>query len=358
MKKIFFFADILYPYRIAWINELNKLMPVDCVYINVTEEARTEEWLNSIKMDFPAKNYHDLGYKNLVKNYDNYDIYLIDGYSNLKKLWYTFRLLRKNKKVFITIDGIVQKERQNILKKWIKKKIFNSGAYFLCGSHIAGDILKENGTKEDHIFYHTFTSFYEKDVEKCKEEYKKALSSKQKDTVNVIAVGRFIPLKNYDVLLRAWKDVQGNANLTIIGGGPERENYEKIIKELDLKNVTLIDYLSKEELLKEYAKSDIFVHPTSTDVWGLVINESMACGLPVITTDNCIAGIELIKDYENGFVVPVGDEKSLTDKINILVSDSDLRQKMAQNNLEKIKDFTYENMAKTHFDIFNKFLNK
>ena len=53
--------------------------------------------------------------------------------------------------------------------------------------------------------------------------------------------------------------------------------------------------------------ADIFVHPTETDVWGLVINEAMAHGLPIITTDGCVAGLELVKNNDNGFIIPVNN---------------------------------------------------
>ena len=51
--------------------------------------------------------------------------------------------------------------------------------------------------------------------------------------------------------------------------------------------------------------------PTREDIWGLVINEAMAYGLPIITTDNCLAGLELIKNEENGYIIPVNNTELL-----------------------------------------------
>ena len=116
--------------------------------------------------------------------------------------------------------------------------------------------------------------------------------------------------------------------------------------------------MSKSELKEYYLASDIFVLPTRSDVWGLVINEAMACGLPVITTDRCVAGMDLIKDGENGYVVHVDDVNAFAKKCNLILNDNELKTVMSSNNLEKIRYYTVENMAKIHFDVFNDILKK
>lgn len=81
------------------------------------------------------------------------------------------------------------------------------------------------------------------------------------------------------------------------------------------------------------------------DVWGLVINEAMACGLPVITADRCVAGMELIEDYKNGFIIEVDNKEMLSDKINQILNNKELINTMSRNNLMKIRKYTLENMA-------------
>ena len=89
--------------------------------------------------------------------------------------------------------------------------------------------------------------------------------------------------------------------------------------------------------------------PTREDIWGLVINEAMAYGLPVITTDRCVAGLDLVEDGVNGYIVPVGDEKALAEKMNLALR-ADL-QAMGAVSLEKIRPYTIENMARSHVEI-------
>ena len=93
--------------------------------------------------------------------------------------------------------------------------------------------------------------------------------------------------------------------------------------------------------------------PTREDIWGLVINEAMAYGLPIITTDNCLAGLELIKNEENGYIIPVNNTELLAQYANLLIDNKSLRDKIAANIRKKIQLYTLENMAKTHIDFLH-----
>ena len=112
-------------------------------------------------------------------------------------------------------------------------------------------------------------------------------------------------------------------------------------------NVHVIPFVSKKELLEYYRASDIFVLPTREDIWGLVVNEAMACGLPIITTDRCNAGIELIKDGENGYIVPTDNRDALCGAI-LKLKVSDNLQEISNNNLKKIREYTYLGMVKAY----------
>ena len=109
-----------------------------------------------------------------------------------------------------------------------------------------------------------------------------------------------------------------------------------------------IEFKTKQELKDYYLAADLLCLQTRGDVWGLVINEGMAMGLPIITTDCCVAGLELVEIGKNGYIVSVEDEIELSDKINLILSDDLLRSKFAENSLNKIQQYTIENMAKRH----------
>ena len=131
---------------------------------------------------------------------------------------------------------------------------------------------------------------------------------------NVLTVGQFIHRKGFDILLKAHQYNDDDVALIIIGGSPTEE-YLKIIKDYNLKNVYFIEFQKKSVLAQYFKAADLFVLPTREDIWGLVINEAMGYGLPVITTENCVAGIELIEDGINGYIVPNEDVKELSEKM-------------------------------------------
>ena len=164
----------------------------------------------------------------------------------------------------------------------------------------------------------------------------------------VLAIGQFIHRKGFDVLLQSAASVNPDTGIYIVGG-EATEEYKRLREELGAEHVHFLGFQKKNRLAEFYKAADVFVLPTREDIWGLVINEALAYGLPTITTDRCVAGLELIEDGVNGYIVPVEDATALAEKINAVLA-ADL-EKMGTAALEKIRPYTLENMAKTHVEI-------
>ncbi|MGN8697534.1 glycosyltransferase family 4 protein [Bacillota bacterium HCP3S3_F1_1] len=173
----------------------------------------------------------------------------------------------------------------------------------------------------------------------------------------VLAVGQFVPRKGYDILLQAWKQCDQNNELWIIGGDAPSA-YIELKNKLRLSNVYFIGFKCKEELMEYYKAADLFVHPTREDIWGLVINEALANGLPVVTTDRCVGGCELVQNGINGYIVPTGDSEKLSNAITKILEDDILRQKMSENSIKKIRNWTIEEMARRHYAVLEEYDEK
>ena len=101
--------------------------------------------------------------------------------------------------------------------------------------------------------------------------------------------------------------------------------------------------MDKKHLAEYYQASDLFVLPTRHDVWGLVIGEAMANGVSVITTDQCIAGINMLPESQ---IIPVENEKELSIKMLEFLSDPEKRMKTEMQQLETIREYAYDVAAR------------
>ena len=97
---------------------------------------------------------------------------------------------------------------------------------------------------------------------------------------------------------------------------------------------------------------------TRGDTWGLVINEAMANGLPVITTKRCVAGVELIKEGENGYIIDVDDTEALVNKILTLRDNEELCRKMSLANINKMQTNTVDNIVEGHIQVLEKLFDE
>lgn len=368
--RILFSTSSLFPYRVNWLDELGKYADVDVFYLMDNDNARNTEWcaarpknckytlMKSWKI--PKLGQVSFGFRNYVKkHWREYDVILLDGYGFLSQMINLRYLNKKKIPYYVNIDGIVPSDKKSGFIYKLKKKIISNIPYILCGSKATNKLLVEYGATEDSIINHPFTSLYERDIFKTiatsyeKEELRKKLNIPEKNMV--ISVGRFSYLKGYgkgyDVLIRAAKNMDASIGWYIVGGEPTQE-FANIVKENNLTNIHFIKFLKKDELIKYYRAADVFALMTVSDVWGLVVNEAMACGLPVITTEKCVAGLDLVDD-KNGALLKVGDDIGLKDKLEQIFIDQQLMSAMSKCSLEKIREYTIENMAQKHIAAFS-----
>jgi glycosyltransferase involved in cell wall biosynthesis len=153
-------------------------------------------------------------------------------------------------------------------------------------------------------------------------------------------VGRLDPEKGVDVLLRAFERVPGE--LVIIGGGTE----EAALRTQASERVHFIGQLDRDELVPHYAAADVFVLPSRSEPWGMVLNEAAAAGLPLVATDGVGAAHELIEDGVNGFRVPEGNADALAEALGRLAADEGFRRRAGTRSRELVRPFTPEAWAK------------
>jgi glycosyltransferase involved in cell wall biosynthesis len=130
--------------------------------------------------------------------------------------------------------------------------------------------------------------------------------------------------------------VEPAAYLVFAGDGEERGNLERRARELKWDSIRFIGFRNQSELPALYDLCDVFVLPSDHEPWGLVVNEAMNAGKPVIVSDRVGAGPDLIDDGINGFVYPVGDVAALANRLRLTVESRENRAAIGSRALEKI----------------------
>jgi len=174
----------------------------------------------------------------------------------------------------------------------------------------------------------------------------------------LVYAGRLAVEKNIEVIIQAMALVKNKvpaAVLAIAGHGKNAEDLKSLVKKLKLENnVKFLGTLNKIKLAKLYQAAKAFVIMSTSEVQSMTILQALACGLPVIGAQ--ARGIqECVKD--NGFLVPVGDDKALAEKIVLLLKNDKIRKEFGKNALLFVKDYTIAETAKKWEDLFNKVTN-
>ncbi|MGB3617862.1 MAG: glycosyltransferase family 4 protein [Catalinimonas sp.] len=155
----------------------------------------------------------------------------------------------------------------------------------------------------------------------------------------LLCVARFALEKNLDALIRAFlrSDLAAGWELRIVGGGPLRDELEALARP---EVVTLHDWVSYDELPNLYAAAAAFVLPSTFEPWGLVVNEAMAAGLPVLVSHECGCAPDLV-DAATGWRFHASHEDELIDRLNQLstLPEAD-RKAMGQSACQKIDAYS------------------
>lgn len=237
-------------------------------------------------------------------------------------------------------------------KKWLKRLVLPSlikpaSAWLVPGSYHR-EYLAAYGASPERIFTFPLSP----DVEFFQREsarYQGLLSELRREmgvreSKVICYVGRLVAVKSVDLLLKAFKQMKSAAPdtaLVIVGDGPLRGQLEGICRTENIDSVYFVGFKQPSELPSYYALADLFVLPSKVEPWGVVVNEAMACGLPVVVSDSVGAAGDIVRDGDNGFVVKTGDVIELSAAILKLIENEQLRAEMGRRSLEIIRGWDH-----------------
>ena len=129
------------------------------------------------------------------------------------------------------------------------------------------------------------------------------------------------------------------------GDGPARAKLVRLAQNIRPGTVCFPGFVQREELAILYALSEALVLPTHSDPWGLVVNEAMACGLPIVVTNVAGCSADLVEDGGNGYIVPPGNPERLKAALDSLIKSPELRRQMSVRSTERIREYSPEACA-------------
>lgn len=343
--KILFMTQNEADFRMKWLDELAKYAEITAFHVD--EYAATYAKHKTIRArtsDISRKIFSKKIFRMSKFEKVSYDLLILDGYGFFAQQLLMICLKRRKMPYVLSLDGVDLHRREGRLKYLIKSYFISGAIAYLSTSDYTDEYIRRYAGREVVIYRHLFSSVSKNQiVEKPIGLEKKEIRNRLKidDKFTIIAVGRFSKGKGFDVLLKSLKYITSDIQVLFVGGS-NAEIYRDYIDDSIRSRVQFIPFCDIGLLGEYYKASDIFVLPTRHDVWGLVIGEAMSYGLPVITTDMCMAGITMIEEGLNGYIVKTEDECGLAEKINFLYSNPQLCEKMGVNNIEIIKQYSIE----------------
>lgn len=362
-KKIAILHNIVSPHIIPCFELLSKEESLDVKVFFCSESEGNRIWKTEIgnkfsyailpnrKIEFKGKDlftyFINLSVISELKKF-NPDIIISAGW-DLFSYQTAFFYSKFAGKKYILWSGSTQYEpswRRTLAFPLVKLMVKGSDAYLAYGTR-AKEYLISLGAKPKKIFVaHNTTNvkFFSKEVNlwrKKKARVKKELGIKTSRVI--LYVGQLIERKGVNYLIEAFREIKREDNdtsLLIVGYGKLETKLRLYVKKERINDIIFAGGVEWEKTPKYYAVSDVLVTPSLEEVWGLVLNEAMSAGLPIVATDVAGSAPDLIKDGVNGFIVKPGSSEEISKALLKILTDKNLRKQMSRETGGLINNFT------------------
>ena len=236
---------------------------------------------------------------------------------------------------------------KSALKRIVLRNLFCRTSAFLAIGRYNAEFYRAYGVPKEKIYlvpYAVNNDFFLSQADKlanCKGELKQELGIAPELPV-VLYSGKLIQQKRPADLLKAFEyfSESRRAVLVYVGAGPLEPKLKEYVEEKHLA-VVFAGFQNQTELPKWFAIADVFALPSGDEPWGLVVNEAMCFSLPVVASDQVGAAGDLVRGGVNGFVFSSGDARSLSEHLELLLSDPVLLARFGQKSREIIEHWSY-----------------
>jgi glycosyltransferase involved in cell wall biosynthesis len=254
-------------------------------------------------------------------------------------------LLRGDSQLLSSSPGSLRQ----VIKRHVLTRLFHKASAFLAIGTSNARFYRSYGAPPERIFHVPYSVDNERLLSSANEllASREAIRSRlniPRQVPVVLFSGKLIPVKAPMDLLKAFElaNAVSPAHLVFVGDGELGRELKDYVSCRNIPNVHFVGFQNQRELASFFVAADIFVLPSAFDQWGLVVNEALCFGLPVIVSDQVGASADLVEHGQNGFVFPSGDVSALSQCLAKLFSDDVLRRRMAQASQRRIHHWNFE----------------
>jgi 1,2-diacylglycerol 3-alpha-glucosyltransferase len=361
-KKIAIVTEIIAPYRIPVFNALAAHADIDLQVIFLSETDPTlRQWRvykNEINFSYevlPSRRIR-VGGLNLLFNSGlaaalekfSPGAVICGGY-NYAASWQALRWARRRKIRFVLWSESNQQDARSRHKpiEVLKEQFFRRCDGFVVPGKSASAYLqsfavdaKRISTAPNAVDNVYFAARSEK-VKSQPDAFRAQLALPPR---YILFVGRLVREKGVFDLLEAYTklavSLRSEIGVVFAGSGPAEVDLSRRAKSISPGMICFPGFTQREDLAGVYALAELLVLPTYSDPWGLVVNEAMACGLPIIVSNVAGCAADLVEDGWNGFVVQSNKTDNLAVAIDTVLRQPDLRLRMGMHGLDRIRSYS------------------
>ncbi|MGQ9722104.1 MAG: glycosyltransferase family 4 protein [Candidatus Jordarchaeum sp.] len=349
-NNIFLVTNIPTPYRIPLFNELDRQLKNTGLKLKVIFGAAgypRRRWhidfssckfdykiLPSLRVTLPDKEKVVFTYRGLLRTIVNEKpkAIITNAFSiATTKIWLLSWIKKTN---YIIWSGAIKRYRRPDpkIRTLHRKLLIRRAKGFIAYGTKAKEYLLSLGARPESIEIGINTvdiDFFREEVKKCSNILRRMNNKKI-----LLFVGYLTKGKRLDLLLKSIEIIAKTRNdfiLKIVGDGAEKSNLKRLARELAISRfVSFEGYKQRQELVEYYAEAHCFLFPSEYDIWGLVLVEAMAAGLPCIASINAGATKDLIIDGATGFSINFNNPNEVAEKIRLILDDKQVANRIGE----------------------------
>lgn len=287
------------------------------------------------------------------------DAILCFGYG-WKTMWYLAKSWHDCPLILRGDSHHLGRVRTNVLREkvrgFILRRLFHKYAAFACVGRANQKFYEIHGVASDQIFHVPHSVDNERFAASTELESRKWRSNQNitQDSFLILFAGKFEAKKRPDLLIKAFKQANlSHAHLMMVGSGQMEAELRSSAGDLgDL--VIFSGFLNQSEMPAALSAADLVVLPSegSGETWGLIINEAMACGTPVVVSDHVGCAQDLIIENETGWVFRAGESDHLSECLRVAQKAiTENPEKFAKSTRQHISNYSYESATKGLLDM-------